>query len=125
MRKAAAERKARSERLYEIKSAIRKPEHYAKDVQPRDLNGEILLDTYNGGGDRIIANDRWLWYIQNNCGDGDDWSVTNVYGGPGTPGGIGWRIPRDEALVKELRIILRERKYARTHQARRQQHVDN
>lgn len=104
-RKAAAERKARSERLHEIKSAIRKAEHYAKDVQPSDLEGEVLLDTFNayGGGERIITNDRWLWWIQNNGGDGDDWSMTNV------PGGIGWRIPRDEALVKELRGLCHAR----------------
>lgn len=106
-RKTAAEREARSERLYEIKSIIRKAEHYAKDVQPSDLEGEIILDTFNiyGGGSRFVATDKWLWYIDNNGGDGDDWSVTNVYGGPGTPGGIGWRIPRDEALVAELREL--------------------
>ena len=106
-RKAATERKARSERLYEIKSAIRKAEHYAKDVDPADLEGEIILDSFNvyGGGERFVATTKWLWYIDNNGGDGDDWSVTNVYGGPGTPGGIGWRIPRDEALVAELREL--------------------
>ncbi len=106
-RKAAAERKARSERLYEIKSIIRKAEHYAKDVAPADLEGEIILDTFNiyGGGERFVATDKWLWYIDNNGGDGDDWSVTNVYGAPGAPGGIGWRIPRDEALVAELREL--------------------
>ncbi|WP_321823559.1 hypothetical protein [Pyramidobacter piscolens] len=106
-RKAATERKARSERLYEIKSAIRKAEHYAKDVDPADLEGEIILDTFNiyGGGERFVAADKWLWYIDNNGGDGDDWSVTNVYGASGTPGGIGWRIPRDESLVAELREL--------------------
>ena len=106
-RKAAAERKARTERLYEIKSIVRKAENYAKDVDPVDLDGEIILDTFNiyGGGARFVATDKWLWYIDNNGGDGDDWSVTNVYGAPGTPGGIGWRIPRDESLVAELREL--------------------
>ena len=104
-RKKAAEKKAREKRINEIENKIKKAENYAQNVDPKDLEGEVLLDTFNiyGGGERIITNDRWLWWIQNNGGDGDNWSMTNVYGGPGTPGGIGWRIPRDEALVKELR----------------------
>ena len=110
-RKKAAEKKAREKRIYEIENKIKKTENYAQNVDPKDLEGEVLLDTFNiyGGGERIIANDRWLWCVQNNGGDGDDWSMTNVYGGPGTPGGIGWRIPRDEALVKELRGVCHAR----------------
>ena len=104
-RKAAAERKAREKRINEIENKIKKAENYAQNVNPKDLDGEVLLDTINayGGGERIITNDRWLWCVQNNGGDGDDWSATNV------PGGIGWRIPRDEALVKELRGLCHAR----------------
>lgn len=110
-RKAAAERKAREKRIYEIENKIKKAENYAQNVDPKDLDGEVLLDTFDayGGGERFVATDRWLWCIDNNGGDGDDWSVTNVYGGPGTPGGIVWRIPRDEALVKELRGLCHTR----------------
>lgn len=110
-RKKAAEKKAREKRINEIENKIKKAENYAQNVDPKDLEGEVLLDTFDiyDGGERIITNDRWLWWIQNNGGDGDDWSVTNVYGGPGTPGGIGWRIPRDEALVKELRGLCHAR----------------
>ena len=110
-RKKAAEKKAREKRICEIENKIKKAENYAQNVNPKDLEGEVLLDTFNvyGGGERIIANDSWLWWIQNNGGDGDDWLATNVYGGPGTPGGIGWRIPRDEALVKELRGLCHAR----------------
>ena len=104
-RKKAAEKKAREKKICEIENKIKKAENYAQNVDLKDLDGEVLLDTFNiyGGGERIIANDRWLWYIQNNGGDGDDWSATNV------PGGIGWRIPRDEALVKELRGLCHAR----------------
>ena len=104
-RKAAAEKEAREKRINEIENKIKKAENYAQNVNPKDLEGEVLLDTFNiyGGGERIITNDRWLWWIQNNGGDGDDWSMTNV------PGGIGWRIPRDEALVKELRGLCHAR----------------
>ena len=104
-RKAAAERKAREKRICEIENKIKKTENYAQNINPKDLDGEVLLDTFDayGGGERIIANDRWLWCIQNNGGDGDDWSVTNV------PGGIGWRIPRDEVLVNELRGLCHAR----------------
>ena len=104
-RKAAAEKEAREKRINEIENKIKKAENYAQNVNPKDLEGEVLLDTFNvyGGGERIITNDRWLWCVQNNGGDGDDWSVTNV------PGGIGWRIPRDEALVKELRGLCHAR----------------
>ena len=106
-RKKAAEKEAREKRICEIENKIKKTENYAQNVDPKDLDGEVLLDTFDiyGGGERIIANDRWLWCVQNNGGDGDDWLATNVYGGPGTPGGIGWRIPRDEALVAELREL--------------------
>ena len=104
-RKKAAEKKAREKRINEIENKIKKAENYAQNVDPKDLDGEVLFDTFNiyGGGERIIANDRWLWCVQNNGGDGDDWSATNV------PGGIGWRIPRDEALVKELRGLCHAR----------------
>ena len=104
-RKAATERKAREKRINEIENKIKKAENYAQNVDPADLEGEIILDTFNiyGGGERIITNDRWLWCVQNNGGDGDDWLATNV------PGGIGWRIPRDEALVKELRGLCHAR----------------
>ena len=104
-RKAAAEKKAREKRICEIENKIKKAENYAQNVSPKDLDGEVLLDTFNayGGGELFLATDRWLWYVQNNGGDGDDWSATNV------PGGIGWRIPRDEALVKELRGLCHAR----------------
>ena len=109
--KKAAEKEAREKKIYEIENKVKKAENYAQNVDPKDLEGEVLLDTFNiyGGGERIIANDRWLWYIQNNGGDGDNWSMTNVYGSAGYPGGIGWRIPRNEALVKELRELCHAR----------------
>lgn len=72
---------------------------------PVTLDGERIIDTQNiyGGGDWFELTDDALWYVQNNGADGDDWSQNNIR--TGGAGAIGWRIPRDEAFVAELRAL--------------------
>jgi hypothetical protein len=59
--------------------------------------GTYLPDV--GGGEWLRDDGAHLWYIRGNGGDGDDWSLNNL------PGAIGWRIPRDQALVDELTAL--------------------
>lgn len=54
-----------------------------------------------GGGNWFVAEPDALWFVQNNGHDGDDWSINNI------PGSVGWRIPKDQRLVDELKEIER------------------
>jgi hypothetical protein len=63
-----------------------------------------------GGGDRIYGGGRWfvlgtdwIWLVQNNGHDGDDWSLNNVT--TGGAGAIGWRIPADAGLAAQVREL--------------------
>lgn len=107
--RAAAEQAKRARearrRVKEIQTMI-----VAQGKRPADagiVRGELLLDTQDvyGGGDWFVLQPEagWIWYIQNNGADGDDWSRNNV--GTGGAGAIGWRIPFDEELAEELRQL--------------------
>lgn len=67
------------------------------------IGGRRIIDkqTIYGGGDWFEVTATHLWYVRNNGADGDDWSQNNVMGA----GAIGWRIPRDEALVERLSAL--------------------
>lgn len=69
------------------------------------VGGDRLFDTQNlyGSGEWIVINDKEIWYVQNNGMDGDDWSHNNVR--TGGAGAIGWKIPYDEKVAKELREL--------------------
>lgn len=56
-----------------------------------------------GGGWWIVAGDEWLWYIRNNGGDGNDWSVNNIR--TGGAGAVGWRVPADRQVVDRIRAL--------------------
>lgn len=74
------------------------------------LEGERISDTANvyGGGDWFVVGDDYIWYVQNNGMDGDDWSRNNV--STGGAGAIGWRVPYDEELAAEIRSLQPVRK---------------
>jgi hypothetical protein len=55
------------------------------------------LPSIYGGGSWFVMEGSYLWYIQNNGMDGDDWSRNNVV--TGGAGAIGWRV----RLTSELR----------------------
>ena len=72
---------------------------------PNRPEGDVLFDTQNiyGGGDWFVVGEEWIWYIQNNGMDGDDWSRNNV--STGGAGAIGWRVPATEQMANELRML--------------------
>lgn len=67
--------------------------------------GDELLDTRTiyGNGSWFVVGAAWIWYCQNNGGDGDCWEANNVI--TGGAGAIGWRIPFDQAMADELVAI--------------------
>jgi hypothetical protein len=67
--------------------------------------GEIVIDrtTIYGGGYWYVIGSDWIWHVQNNGGDGDNWDLNNVEGFGA--GGIGWRVPYDEQMARDLRDI--------------------
>jgi hypothetical protein len=58
------------------------------------------LKLYGGGDWFIIDGNKWIWYIENNGSDGDNWSWNNVrtWGA----GAIGWRIPYDKDIAEKI-----------------------
>jgi hypothetical protein len=59
------------------------------------------LKIYGGGDWFLIDDKKWIWYIQNNGADGDNWSWNNVRIG-GAAGAIGWRIPYDKDIAEKI-----------------------
>jgi len=57
-----------------------------------------------GGGDWIVDAGDFLWFVQNNGADGDDWSCNNVR--TGGAGAIGWRVRwTDDLRARVARIV--------------------
>lgn len=105
--KAAAEKKAAEKELDELKKEIQEIGEKPEGVNSAD--GKRVLDTQNiyGGGDWFVIGTDYIWYVQNNGADGDNWSINNV--GTGGAGAIGWRIPfsADKAArLLELAVIV-------------------
>jgi hypothetical protein len=100
--KATAVKAAQAE-VDEIKKQIR--QNGERPEGNNVVNGERLLNTQTiyGGGDWFVIDNTHIWFIQNNGGDGDDWSVNNVR--TGGAGAIGWRVERNEELVNRLREL--------------------
>lgn len=67
------------------------------------VDGEILYDSFNiyGGGERFVATDEYVWHIENNGHDGDNWALNNIQ--TGGAGAIGKRVERTEDLVDLIR----------------------
>lgn len=102
-RKAAEKRAAKNELekvIAEIMETGERPEGMDSP------EGEILLDTFNiyGGGERLIVEPEYIWYVRNNGMDGDNWGLNNIQ--TSGAGAIGWRVPHTEALAKRLAALL-------------------
>jgi len=67
--------------------------------------GDRIMDTQDivGGGDWFVVGGDYIWYVQNNGMDGDNWAANNVR--TGGAGARGWRIQFDAALAEELASI--------------------
>ena len=68
-------------------------------------DGERISDTRNiyGGGDWFVIGIEYIWYVQNNGADGDDWTRNNVR--TGGAGAVGWRVSYDAQLADRLRKL--------------------
>ncbi|MEA3400821.1 MAG: hypothetical protein U9R79_06180 [Armatimonadota bacterium] len=67
--------------------------------------GERYDDTQNiyGGGDWFVVGPKYIWYVQNNGADGDNWGYNNV--ATVGAGAIGWRVPYDEEIAERIRKL--------------------
>jgi hypothetical protein len=53
-----------------------------------------------GAGEWFIVDEEFIWYVQSNGMDGDDWSRNNIR--TGGAGAIGWRIPYEKTIADEI-----------------------
>lgn len=105
--RAAAERRAKYEQhFWAFRDRFRDAEYPAGW---HEVQGRVILDTWNihGGGEQIVDDGIYVWFIQNNGMDGDDWSRNNVV--TGGAGAIGRRLPRTDELVADAELLERER----------------
>jgi hypothetical protein len=82
----------------------------ARGERPSGMNdpeGIRVHDTQNiyGGGDWFVVGPDWIWYVQNNGMDGDNWAANNVR--TGGAGAIGWRVPYDAELAAKLGVNMK------------------
>jgi len=103
---AEVRKRAITQRVKEIAHEIRET-----GERPSGLNapaGDRLFDTQDiyGGGDWFVAGPEYLWYVQNNGMDGDNWGLNNVR--TGGAGAIGYRISATSPLTAELRGLASE-----------------
>jgi len=104
-----AEARARRERkaaykanLAAFRARFKTAEQPEGPIGINDL-GEIIIDTMNvyGGGYRVTLDDSYVWLVENNGMDGDDWSLNNIR--PWGAGAIGRRLPRTEEIIADAR----------------------
>ena len=71
-----------------------------------EVDGETIYDTFSiyGAGSRIVIGEEWVWWIDRNGMDGDDWSRNN------SQFGIAVRLPRTDDLVADARALAEEHK---------------
>lgn len=88
---------------------VEQPE-YAKKFQPgfekMIVPGERIDDPFYrqnlyGGGQWWIIQENYIWDVQNNGSDGDDWSQNNIE--TGGAGAIGVRVPYSKELEEKIR----------------------
>lgn len=99
---AKAEKKAAKSRLAEIARQIEDTGD-APEEQPVGARAMDTQNVYGGGSWWHLDDPSGIWYVRNNGTDGDDWRHNNVR--TGGAGAIGRRIPRDEALIDEIRSL--------------------
>lgn len=93
------------ERLNTIKKFIVDKDNLSPVINS-EPEGETYLNTFNiyGAGNKWLITKDHIWYIRNNGMDGDNWGSTNI-GNPGYSGSIGWRVPYNENLANEIKIL--------------------
>jgi len=98
---------------HEITRRVKEIAHEIRETGERpggtnDPAGDRLFDTQDvyGGGDWFVVGPEYLWYIQNNGMDGDNWGLNNVR--TGGAGAIGYRVPTTSLMTAELRRLASE-----------------
>lgn len=125
--KRAAEKKAFTEKMQKINSFFEDAEYpdpkkeqpenaekYMPGFEKMDIEGERIndptsdphLEIYGGGHWFIIEDEKYIWKIKNNGGDGDNWAWNNV--NTGGAGAIGHRVPYNQELADLLRSLASE-----------------
>ncbi|MBV8235725.1 MAG: hypothetical protein JO075_08490 [Acidimicrobiia bacterium] len=102
------EEKARSKQAAKDLEAV--AERVRKGERPEGRNrpeGEVVSagggEPAYGGGQWFVIGADWIWFVENNGGDGDDWSPNNVT--TGGAGAIGWRVPAEAGLAEQIREL--------------------
>jgi len=103
---ALARRRAIVQRVKEIAHEIRETGERPEGMN--DPDGDRLFDTQDiyGGGDWFVVGPEYLWHVQNNGMDGDNWSYNNVR--TGGAGAIGYRVPASSPMTAELHQLASE-----------------
>jgi len=57
-----------------------------------------------GSGEEFVINSNYIWLIQNNGADGDNWSWNNIR--TGGAGAIGHRVPYNESTANRIKAVL-------------------
>ncbi len=95
--------KKRGVKIKEIAADIR--EEGERPEGTNDPEGDVINigkgQTPYGGGEWFVIGSEWIWYVQNNGSDGDDWSRNNVR--TGGAGAIGWRVKHSKDLEQRIR----------------------
>mgnify|MGYP000856246398 CR=1 FL=1 len=99
--------KAERERRESFESHLRAFRARFQDAEyppEAEVEGETVYDTYSiyGAGSRIVIGDAWVWWVDNNGMDGDDWSRNNCRLG------IARRLPRTDELVEDAHALVTE-----------------
>lgn len=104
---AAAEQRAYKEKLQEIARDIRehgeRPENAKPEGEKVYLSEQDERSVIYGGGQWLVVGSEWIWFVQNNGMDGDNWGANNI-GGTGGSGAIGWRVPTTPELVDSIGV---------------------
>jgi hypothetical protein len=106
-RKEKKEKKARElqAKIDDVKKAFSEAE-YPKTENKMRVEGEKIQNPLNpenpwGGGEWWVIQPEWIWHVQNNGFDGDDWTRNNIE--TGGAGAIGVRVPFSEELAARIR----------------------
>ncbi len=92
--KKKAEEKEEKERLEKLAREIKEKGERPEGTLPMPEGEEFIIREFNiyGGGKKIIDDGNYLWLIQNNGADGDNWEYNNIQ--TGGAGAIGWRLKK-------------------------------
>jgi len=113
-RKEKKEKRAKElqEKIDDIKKAFENAEYPDPEkesgCEKMRVEGEKIQNPLNpenpwGGGEWWVIQPEWIWHVQNNGFDGDNWSVNNVY--TGGAGAIGHRVPYSDDLAAQIRSL--------------------